>query len=47
MHLIVKKAFLNFARGDIISDAVKIKKYLSAGYEKFVTKISEQSKGKV
>jgi hypothetical protein len=39
-HLVVTKPFLNFVRGDIISEATKISDILSTEYKKFVTKVA-------
>jgi hypothetical protein len=40
LHLVVMKPFLNFARGDIITEATQTKEILSTEYKKFVTKIA-------
>ena len=45
-HLVVSKSFLNFIRGDIITDADKIAKILSTEHKKFVTKVAPPSKSK-
>lgn len=46
-QLIVTKPFLNFGRGDVITDATKISELLLTDYKKFVTKVlvANTSKG--
>jgi hypothetical protein len=46
-HLVVIRPFLNFVRGDIITDSAQIAEILKAEYTKFVTRIapSNASKG--
>ncbi len=39
-YLVVTKPFLNFVRGDIISDAAKMGEILASEYRKFVTKVA-------
>ena len=39
-QLIVTKPFLNFVRGDIISDIRQISEILSTEHKKFVTKVA-------
>ncbi len=39
-HLVVTKPFLNFVRGDIISEATKVREMISMEYKKFVTKVA-------
>lgn len=44
-HLVVLKPFLNYIRGDIISDAKKVVEVLESEQKKFVTKIVQTLKG--
>jgi hypothetical protein len=39
-YLVVTKSFLQFTRGDIISDAAKVSEILAGEYRKFVTKVA-------
>jgi hypothetical protein len=39
-YLVVTRPFLNFVRGDIISDATKVSDILKTDYQKFVTKVA-------
>lgn len=45
-HLVVARPFLDFVRGDIISDALKISDILSTERKKFVTKVALPSTSK-
>lgn len=38
-HLVVKRPFLNFIRGDVIVDQTKVVEIMSGEYRKFITKI--------
>jgi hypothetical protein len=46
-HLVVTKPFLNYVRGDIIVDVLKISEILASEQKKFVTRValSTTSKG--
>jgi hypothetical protein len=39
-HLVVTKPFLNFVRGDIIVDVLKVDEILTSEQRKFVTKVA-------
>jgi hypothetical protein len=39
-HLVVVRRFLNYVRGDIISDAAKIAEIQSTEHRKFVMKVA-------
>ncbi len=39
-HLVVTKPFLNFVRGDIIADAIKMREILDTEHKKFVMKVA-------
>jgi hypothetical protein len=45
-HLVVTKPFLNFVRGDIIAEAMKVSEILSTEYKKFVTKVASPATSK-
>jgi hypothetical protein len=45
-HLVVTKPFLNFLRGDIITEATKVSEILSTEYKKFVTKVASLTTSK-
>jgi hypothetical protein len=40
-HLVVLKKFLNFVRGDIVTDAQRITEILQSEHRKFVNKIQQ------
>jgi hypothetical protein len=42
-HLVVTKPFLNFVRGDIIADAIKIGEVLASEHQKFVMKVASSN----
>ncbi len=39
-HLVVLKPFLDFVRGDVITEAEKIRQILDTEYRKFITKVA-------
>lgn len=45
-YLVVIKPFLNFVRGDMITDVARIEEILKAEYAKSVTKIAPPSASK-
>ena len=45
-HLVVIRPFLNFVRGDIITEVTKINEILAMEYKRFVTRVtSSRTKG--
>ena len=42
-HLVVTQPFLNFVRGDIIVDAVRIDEVLASEHQKFVMKVASNN----
>jgi hypothetical protein len=42
-HLVVTKPFLDFVRGDIIADVIKIGEVLASEHQKFVTRVASNN----
>jgi hypothetical protein len=42
-HLVVLRPFLNFVRGDLITDPMKVAEILESEHKRFVTKVTAPS----
>lgn len=45
-YLVVTRPFLNFTRGDIITDSVRIAEIMSSEYRKFIVKAAPPNAAK-